>query len=69
MKLKLKLASMLTLKLKLVAAVKVAGLAGTLSGAALLRILAPTHETFGQLPAGVLDKLSSPRTRRSSSRF
>ena len=67
MKLKLKLASMLTLKLKLVAAVKVAGLAGTLSGAGLLRILAPTHETFGKLQE-TLDKLSSPRTGRGSSR-
>ena len=52
----------------LVVAVKVAGLVGALSGDGPFMIPAPTHEAFGKLPAGPLDKLSIPRTRRNSSR-
>ena len=48
----------------LVAAVKAAGLVDTLQGPGPFTVFAPTNEAFAKLPAGTVDNLSSPRTRR-----
>lgn len=44
----------------LVAAVKAADLAGTLSGAGPFTVFAPTNAAFGKLPAGTVDNLLTP---------
>ena len=44
----------------LVAAVKAAGLVGTLEGAGPFTVFAPTNEAFGKLPAGTVDGLLQP---------
>lgn len=44
----------------LVAAVKAADLAGTLSGPGPFTVFAPTNEAFNALPAGTVDKLLMP---------
>ena len=44
----------------LVAAVKAAGLADTLSGPGPFTVFAPTNEAFAKLPAGTLDSLLKP---------
>ena len=44
----------------LVAAVKAAGLADTLSGPGQFTVFAPTNEAFAKLPAGTLDGLLKP---------
>jgi len=47
----------------LVAAVKAAGLADTLSGAGPFTVFAPTNEAFAALPAGTLDSLLKPENK------
>lgn len=47
----------------LVAAVKAAGLAETLSGAGPFTVFAPTNEAFGKLPAGTVDNLLKPEMK------
>lgn len=47
----------------LVAAVKAAGLAETLSGAGPFTVFAPTNEAFGKLPAGAVDNLLKPEMK------
>jgi len=47
----------------LVAAVKAAGLAETLSGPGPFTVFAPTNEAFAALPAGLLDKLLKPENK------
>ena len=47
----------------LVAAVKAAGLADTLSGPGPFTVFAPTNEAFAALPAGLLDKLLKPENK------
>ena len=47
----------------LVAAVKAAGLAETLSGAGPFTIFAPTNAAFAKLPAGTLDSLLKPENK------
>jgi uncharacterized surface protein with fasciclin (FAS1) repeats len=47
----------------LVAAVKAAGLADTLSGAGPFTVFAPTNAAFGKLPAGTVDTLVMPENR------
>jgi uncharacterized surface protein with fasciclin (FAS1) repeats len=47
----------------LVAAVKAAGLADTLSGPGPFTVFAPTNEAFTALPAGLLDKLLKPENK------
>jgi len=47
----------------LVAAVKAAGLADTLSGPGPFTVFAPTNEAFKALPAGLLDKLLKPENK------
>jgi len=47
----------------LVAAVKAAGLADTLSGPGPFTVFAPTDEAFKALPAGLLDKLLKPENK------
>jgi uncharacterized surface protein with fasciclin (FAS1) repeats len=47
----------------LVAAVKAAGLAETLSGAGPFTVFAPTNEAFAKLPAGTVDKLLKPEMK------
>ena len=47
----------------LVAAVKAAGLAETLSGAGPFTVFAPTNEAFNKLPAGTVDNLLKPETK------
>ena len=49
----------------LVAAVKAAGLAETLSGAGPFTVFAPTDEAFAALPAGLLDKLLKPANKEA----
>jgi len=44
----------------LVAAVKAAGLVGTLEGAGPFTVFAPTNEAFGKLPAGTVEGLVKP---------
>jgi len=44
----------------LVAAVKAAGLVGTLEGAGPFTVFAPTNEAFAKLPAGTVDNLLKP---------
>ena len=44
----------------LVAAVKAAGLVGTLEGAGPFTVFAPTNEAFNKLPAGTVDNLLKP---------
>ncbi|MCP4635243.1 MAG: fasciclin domain-containing protein, partial [Methyloversatilis sp.] len=44
----------------LVAAVKAAGLVGTLSGPGPFTVFAPTNAAFAKLPAGTVDKLVMP---------
>jgi len=48
----------------LVAAVKAAGLAETLSGKGPFTVFAPTNEAFGKLPAGTVDKLLKPEMKK-----
>lgn len=47
----------------LVAAVKAAGLADTLSGAGPFTVFAPTNAAFAKLPAGTVDMLLLPQNR------
>src|SRR5687768_15927029 len=47
----------------LVAAVKAAGLAETLSGAGPFTVFAPTNAAFGKLPAGTVDTLLRPENK------
>ncbi|MEO7599972.1 MAG: fasciclin domain-containing protein [Opitutus sp.] len=47
----------------LVAAVKAAGLADTLSGAGPFTIFAPTNAAFAKLPAGTVDSLLKPENK------
>lgn len=47
----------------LVAAVKAAGLAETLSGTGEFTVFAPTNEAFAALPAGLVDKLLLPANK------
>ena len=47
----------------LVAAVKAAGLAETLSGPGPFTVFAPTNEAFAKLPAGLVDKLLLPANK------
>ena len=47
----------------LVAAVKAAGLAETLSGPGPFTVFAPTNEAFAALPAGLVDKLLLPANK------
>jgi uncharacterized surface protein with fasciclin (FAS1) repeats len=47
----------------LVAAVKAAGLAETLSGAGPFTVFAPTNEAFNKLPAGTVDNLVKPEMK------
>ena len=47
----------------LVAAVKAAGLAETLSGAGPFTIFAPTNAAFAKLPAGTVDSLLKPENK------
>lgn len=47
----------------LVAAVKAAGLAETLSGAGPFTVFAPTNEAFNRLPAGTVDNLLKPEMK------
>lgn len=44
----------------LVAAVKAAGLVGTLQGAGPFTVFAPTNEAFNKLPAGTVETLVKP---------
>ena len=48
----------------LVAAVKAAGLAETLSGAGPFTVFAPTNEAFNKLPAGTVDNLLKPEMKK-----
>lgn len=47
----------------LVAAVKAAGLVGTLEGKGPFTVFAPTNEAFGMLPAGAVDNLLKPENK------
>lgn len=47
----------------LVAAVKAAGLVGTLKGPGPFTVFAPTDEAFGRLPAGTVDSLVKPENK------
>ena len=47
----------------LVAAIKAAGLAETLSGPGPFTVFAPTNEAFAALPAGLVDKLLKPENK------
>lgn len=47
----------------LVAAVKAAGLDGTLSGAGPYTVFAPTNEAFNKLPAGTVENLLKPEMK------
>lgn len=47
----------------LVAAVKAAGLAETLSGTGPFTVFAPTNEAFGKLPEGTVEKLLKPEMK------
>ena len=47
----------------LVAAVKAADLAGTLSGAGPFTVFAPTNDAFGKLPAGTVENLLKPEMK------
>tara|TARA_R110002060_G_scaffold4280_1_gene6762 strand:- start:11 stop:511 length:501 start_codon:yes stop_codon:yes gene_type:complete len=47
----------------LVAAVKVAGLAETLSGSGPFTVFAPTNAAFEKLPAGTVEKLLKPENK------
>jgi uncharacterized surface protein with fasciclin (FAS1) repeats len=47
----------------LVAAVKAAGLVGTLEGAGPFTVFAPTNEAFSKLPAGTVDMLLKPENK------
>ena len=47
----------------LVAAVKAAGLVGTLSGAGPFTVFAPTNDAFNLLPAGTVDTLIKPENK------
>ncbi len=48
----------------LVAAVKAAGLAETLSGTGPFTVFAPTNEAFAKLPAGTVDNLLKPEMKK-----
>ncbi|MGZ5189931.1 MAG: fasciclin domain-containing protein [Flavisolibacter sp.] len=48
----------------LVAAVKAAGLAETLSGAGPFTVFAPTNEAFNKLPAGTVENLLKPEMKK-----
>jgi uncharacterized surface protein with fasciclin (FAS1) repeats len=47
----------------LVAAVKAAGLVGTLEGKGPFTVFAPTNAAFGKLPAGTVDSLVKPENK------
>jgi uncharacterized surface protein with fasciclin (FAS1) repeats len=47
----------------LVAAVKAAGLVGTLQGKGPFTVFAPTNSAFGKLPAGTVDTLVQPENK------
>lgn len=48
----------------LVAAVKAADLAGTLSGTGPFTVFSPTNEAFNKLPAGTVDNLLKPEMKK-----
>ena len=48
----------------LVTAVKAAGLVDTLAGRGPFTVFAPTNAAFAKLPAGTVNRWSSPRTSR-----
>ena len=54
---------MAEVKALLVAAVKAAGLAETLSGKGPFTVFAPTNEAFAKLPAGTVDSLLKPENK------
>src|ERR1700745_1360864 len=49
----------------LVAAVKAAGLVGTLEGKGPFTVFAPTNTAFGKLPAGTVDNLVNPDNKET----
>ncbi len=49
----------------LVTAVKAAGLVDTLSGAGPFTVFAPTNAAFGKLPAGTVDTLVKPESKKA----
>jgi uncharacterized surface protein with fasciclin (FAS1) repeats len=49
----------------LVAAVKAAGLVGTLEGAGPFTVFAPTNEAFAKLPPGTVDTLLKPENKET----
>ena len=53
----------------LVAAVKAAGLAETLSGAGPFTVFAPTNAAFAKLPAGTVDTLLKPENKAKLSKI
>ncbi len=53
----------------LVAAVKAADLAGTLSGTGPFTVFAPTNEAFNKLPAGTVDNLLKPDMKKDLSKI
>ena len=53
----------------LVAAVKAAGLAETLSGAGPFTVFAPTNAAFAKLPAGTVDTLLKPENKAQLSKI
>ena len=53
----------------LVAAVKAAGLVGTLEGKGPFTVFAPTNAAFGKLPAGTVDSLVKPENKETLSRI
>lgn len=52
----------------LVAAVKAAGLVGTLKGPGPFTVFAPTNEAFAKLPAGTVENLLKPENRDALTR-
>ena len=53
----------------LVAAVKAAGLVGTLEGKGPFTVFAPTNAAFGKLPAGTVDNLVKPENKATLTRI
>ena len=53
----------------LVAAVKAAGLVGTLEGKGPFTVFAPTNAAFGKLPAGTVDGLVKPENKETLGRI
>ena len=53
----------------LVAAVKAAGLVGTLEGKGPFTVFAPTNAAFGKLPAGTVDTLVKPENKATMTKI